>query len=205
MTISLIALKTIGIRHAFVKILAPSLYKNAFETMPRPMITFLKDYYKSDDLTGVEIGVGLGNNAESILKTLSIRKLFLIDPYLSYHENGRLITQSAKSILIAKNRLSNFEDKIKFIYKKSFEALTLVPNNLDFVYIDGNHEYDSVKQDIQLYYPKIKEDGVIGGHDFSSDFFGLCKAVFEFVNNNNLNLCGKKIDWWVTKQTKRFS
>jgi len=37
---------------------------------------------------------------------------------------------------------------------------------LDFVYIDGNHEYSNVKKDIQLWYPKIKKGAYIAGDDY---------------------------------------
>jgi hypothetical protein len=38
--------------------------------------------------------------------------------------------------------------------------------SLDVVYIDANHAYDFVKQDIELWYPKVKKGGYIGGHDY---------------------------------------
>jgi len=48
-------------------------------------------------------------------------------------------------------------------------------SSLDFVYIDGNHSYSSVRQDILKWLPKIKKDGVIGGHDFHYE--GVAGAV----------------------------
>ena len=38
--------------------------------------------------------------------------------------------------------------------------------SLDFVYIDANHAYDFVKQDMTLWYPKVKKGGYLGGHDY---------------------------------------
>jgi hypothetical protein len=38
--------------------------------------------------------------------------------------------------------------------------------SLDFVYIDANHAYDFVKQDIELWYPKVKKGGYLWGHDY---------------------------------------
>ena len=71
---------------------------------------------------------------------------------------------------------------------------------VDFIYIDGNHSYDFVKRDIELYYPKVKDGGVIGGHDIY--FHEVQKAVFEFVIKNNLlnNLHAKYPDWWIIKE-----
>ena len=51
----------------------------------------------------------------------------------------------------------------------------------NFVYIDGDHSYDGVKRDIELYLPKIKEGGIIGGHDYNKkEWEGVVKAVNEY-------------------------
>lgn len=39
-------------------------------------------------------------------------------------------------------------------------------NSLDMVYIDGDHSYESVKEDILVWMPKVKQGGYIAGHDF---------------------------------------
>ena len=53
--------------------------------------------------------------------------------------------------------------------------------SVDLVYIDGSHDYDSVKEDINTWWPKIKMGGYIGGHDFHPGITGVYKAVQEFV------------------------
>ena len=40
--------------------------------------------------------------------------------------------------------------------------------SLDFVYIDGSHDYDSVCVDIEIWLPKLKPGGMIGGHDYTT-------------------------------------
>lgn len=195
-------IRTRRIRHFLVKLLAPNLYKSmrAQDTWrPRPMIEFVRKNL-GDPLTGVEIGVRQGKNAEGILKTLSIRKLYLIDPYEPYIEvNGELI-DPRNALQKCKERLSKFGEKVKFIIKKSSEAVNEIPDDLDFVYIDGNHAYEFVKKDIELYYPKIKTGGVLGGHDFTPSTKGVFKAVMEFVTDNELKLHGEDTDWWVVKK-----
>jgi len=40
--------------------------------------------------------------------------------------------------------------------------------SLDFVYIDGSHDFDSVCNDIEIWLPKLKPGGMIAGHDYTS-------------------------------------
>lgn len=40
-------------------------------------------------------------------------------------------------------------------------------NSLDFVFIDAAHDYESVKKDINAWYPKIKKEGILAGHDYT--------------------------------------
>jgi len=49
--------------------------------------------------------------------------------------------------------------------------------SLDVVFIDMGHEYEEVREDIEVWYPKVKTGGYIAGHDFS--FPGVSKAVHE--------------------------
>lgn len=49
--------------------------------------------------------------------------------------------------------------------------------SIDFCFIDANHEYDFIFRDIAAYLPKMKDGGVIAGHDWSAP--GVKKAVTE--------------------------
>lgn len=49
------------------------------------------------------------------------------------------------------------------------EALALFPKrSLDFVYIDGNHQFGYVAMDLMKWADKVKRGGVICGHDYYS-------------------------------------
>ena len=58
----------------------------------------------------------------------------------------------------------------------------------DFIYIDGMHDYNGVKQDIILSLNLIKEDGILAGHDFNSENPGVSKAVYEFFDKNDIEV-----------------
>lgn len=67
------------------------------------------------------------------------------------------------------------------------ESKNIVPNlniEFDFIFIDGMHDYESVKKDIEICLPKLKDDGIIAFHDYNSKLFkGVNKAVDKVCNN----------------------
>ena len=95
--------------------------------------------------------------------------------------------------------LKPYKDKVTLIKKTSIDAVNDVPNHVDFVYIDGNHSYRYVKHDVESYYPKVRNGGIIGGHDFRADCAGLCRAVMQFGEKEKLELKGWVTDWWFEK------
>lgn len=91
-------------------------------------------------------------------------------------------------ILATKQLLKNTKKwGINFMHMSSENASSnFEDNSLDLVFIDADHEYESVKKDILLWHPKIKDDGIIAGHDYSLDpvhWPGVRKAVDEFFPN----------------------
>ena len=157
-------------------------------------------------LIGVEIGVFEGDHALSLLENLDIKKLYLVDPYEMYddYDEGNKhygVDQSPlnKAKEIAYKKLELYRDKIIWIEKYSNDAVVDIPSNLDFVYIDGNHQEEYVSVDIANYIKKIR-GGVIGGHDFYNGFQrdhdGVIKAVTKYSFENNLELQVELPDWW---------
>lgn len=72
------------------------------------------------------------------------------------------------------------EGKYRYIQGNSWEsARTFNDQSLDFVFLDADHTYESVSNDIKAYLPKVKPGGVIAGHDYNDVWEGLRKAVDE--------------------------
>jgi predicted O-methyltransferase YrrM len=197
--------KTLKLRHAIAKMVAPKLYADMVEManliaiVPRPMTVYLKQHHNGGELVGAEIGTARGDNALSILQELPIRKLFLIDPYVPYMEHGRRLSYQ-ETARIAKDKLGSFGQTV-FIRKPSDDAVEDITEALDFVYIDGNHNYECVKRDIANYYPLVKKGGVIGGHDYlHREVLEVCEAVDDFVQQHpNMEFHNFFPDWWVIK------
>ena len=194
------------------------LIKKHIEKLPpkyeytRPMISFISENFdKSNELVGLEIGVDRGDNAVYILSILPIKKLYLVDPYLEYKEfknntGWENLTQEKFDAYFktAQKKAGYFKGKAEFIRKMSEDAADDIPDNLDFVYLDGNHEYEFVKRDIELYFPKIKRGGVLGGDNFDPIFPGVPRAVLEFTDKYHLKIHGGRsklsYEWWVIKE-----
>lgn len=149
------------------------------------------------DLVGAEIGVWQGTNAKTMLNDLDIKKLYLVDPYEKYTERGYTFDFDYNETQIKARETIGLDKRAEFIIKPSTEAAKQVPDNsLDFVYIDGNHDYDFVLKDIQSWLPKLKKGGLMSGHDFDKTEPGVVKAVTDYCTQNNLTLLINDCDWW---------
>jgi hypothetical protein len=81
------------------------------------------------------------------------------------------------------NMISNYDNIIK-IKKLSVDAAKDFPDNFfDCVYIDANHDYDSVKEDILSWINKIKKGGILSGHDYHYGSGGVYEALLELFKN----------------------
>jgi len=187
-----------------------------FKGYLRPMLNHLKDNYNipTDGLVGVEIGVRRGYNSACILNNLPIKCLYLIDPYRRYKEIDVSYNPSVEYLYFKELILDRYNN-IKFIKKMSHDAVEDIPNELDFVYIDGNHKYQYIKDDINDYYGKVKKCGYFGGHDYDRvrHHNHVKKAVDRFIEEKHLKLYSEKkhdpyskkkgegaTDWWIIKE-----
>ena len=138
---------TVKLRHYLVKLITPKLYNDAYMNVGifRP---FFSQLDSKKPLIGVEIGVNKGDNAKHILQTLNIKKLFLVDPYIEYVDGDkRLWSNRKKDLIEAKKKLKPFSSKIQWILSTSENAVAHIPDNLDFVYSDGDHKKTFIKKD----------------------------------------------------------
>ena len=68
--------------------------------------------------------------------------------------------------------------------------------SLDFVFIDANHHYDGVKEDILKWLPKIKDGGIMAGHDYNMHSWpGVVKAIHESFETDKIKVI--KSSWMV--------
>ena len=116
---------------------------------------------------GAEIGVALGEYSEVLLKGIPCLKLHSIDPWMFYPllNNFRKQKYQEWAYLETVKRLSPYNCNI--VRKYSMDAAKDFPDNsLDFVFIDGDHRFEFVTNDIAQWSRKVKINGIVSGHDF---------------------------------------
>ena len=124
---------------------------------------------------GAEIGTDQGEYAELLAKVIPGLRLYCIDPWKAeayvpgeQPEGKEPQEYFDKRYEDTLNRLKPYLDENIMIKRKtSIEALEdIKDNSLDFVYIDGNHDFLNVTLDIHHWLKKVKPGGILAGHDY---------------------------------------
>jgi predicted O-methyltransferase YrrM len=133
---------------------------------------------------GVEIGVSRGFSAIVWLDANPEMHLSLIDPWMDRRE--KFYPEACERF---KGR------NVTILRMKSMDALQKFPDgSLDFVHIDGNHEFDFVMTDIIFWMHKLKSKGIMAVHDYI-EFHkgGVIDAVRSYTR------CHKIDPWFITR------
>jgi hypothetical protein len=118
---------------------------------------------------GVEIGVFKGHFSKVILSKWG-GTLYMVDVWRGLgdeYEDMSNHNNHSDAFLNAMKNIEGTEDRGVMIRATSKVASEIFEDeSLDFVYIDANHAYDFVVEDINLWFPKLKKGGVFAGHDY---------------------------------------
>jgi hypothetical protein len=103
--------------------------------------------------TGAEIGVGKGEFSEKLCQ--AGLRLYSVDPWFK-----------DKNFALAKEKLGKYPN-CTIVRKTSMEAVADFANeSLDFVYIDANHEFRYIAEDLVEWSKKVRPGGIVSGHDY---------------------------------------
>ena len=172
---------------------------------------FLNEITKKKPKTFLEVGVFHGVTARNVCELLykihgKEFKYIGLDLFEENNENKDEIIPNTKfsnplktiffkyikrqnpySLEAVKDLLNKFKDNIHLIKGNSNKVLSKIEmKKIDYVFLDGGHEYNTVKNDLECCKEVILNNGVVLCDDYDLSYApGVKKAIDEFVENNN--------------------
>lgn len=142
--------------------------------------------------TAVEVGTDRGLFAREFLTRWCGETLYCVDnwlpyPGMNYERDG--------DFAFAMHTLAPFSHRCKIVRADSIGIAKSLnaPGLFEFIYIDGCHEYASVKADLDAWYPRLAAKGVIAGHDIDQP--DVARAVTEFFAGKGMRI-ERTSDYW---------
>lgn len=136
----------------------PEYYKNVYAIAE-----------KAEAKNGLEIGLMWGESAHA---------------FLSANPEATLISVDLKDDAVRAGWLgTEFPGRFTYRQGRSPETVEAIEGKFDWIYIDGDHEYGSVKADIAACLPKLKRRGLLVFDDYGV-FEGVTNAVDELLAAN---------------------
>lgn len=126
-----------------------------------------------------EIGVDEGTYAWHLLAELQrrgvkVERFYAIDPWQIDHDRGELSARTPEDMagpfLTTARQLARFWPAPRFLQERGDKAALLVDDaSVDFAFIDAIHTYEYVTLHLELWWPKVRPGGLIGGHDYAQE------------------------------------
>lgn len=163
-----------------------------------PRVALLRRMPKGS--TCAEIGVWKGDYSEKILAVARPKRLHLIDPWLFQGQypdrlyGGKGAADQGAMDDIYRSVRDRFESRPNVsIHRDTSEGAAglFEDGYFDWVYIDGNHYYEFIKADLEIYYHKVRRGGFLAGDDYdwgAEDGFPVKRAVDEFAGRSPVRL-----------------
>lgn len=157
---------------------------------------------------GAEIGVADGRYSEELLRTIPGLQLRCVDPWEPYKGNtrGGPKEQHDGNYQKAVQRFMPYVRSVTMVKAFSMDAVRDVPPaSLDFCFIDGNHAFDWVMQDLIEWSRRVRQGGIVAGHDFYHfKGAGVVEAVVAYTNAHGIDdwqICDEREPsfWWVQR------
>lgn len=117
----------------------------------------------------VEIGSWKGKSTIWLAKGSKVGnklKVYAIDPHTGSSEHKERYGKVSTFAEFKQNiKNAKVDDIVIPIVKTSEEAVKIFDEPVEFIFIDGAHEYELVKLDFKLWFPKLIDGGIIAFHD----------------------------------------
>lgn len=164
-----------------------------------------------DARTYVEVGCKDGQTTGRVLEQCPDLRAIAIDPWCQQPagDDGSRETYADWDFTkieaefwknVGREGMSKAFDRCEHQRMTSEECAPLWPKaSIDVCFIDALHDYESVKQDIALWWPLVREGGYLCGHDYQHRFPGVMRAVAEAFPLFKVGLAPDSV-WFVRKE-----
>jgi cephalosporin hydroxylase len=146
------------------------------------LLKYVSEKLPKSDYKMIEIGSYMGESTMMFASTGLFSTIYSIDPLEGDEEFNEIfgydwdfVKSEFSNNLRMFNNIIHYKDYSYNVVNKFDD------NSIDFIYIDGNHSYESVTKDLQLYLPKIKKGGFISGHDYCDFWDSTKKAIINEI------------------------
>lgn len=140
---------------------------------------------------GAEVGVQEGVFSRKLLLA-GVRHMTMIDAWRVFsaeeYNDGANVSelQQLRNMATAVEAVQEFSGRYDIVRDLSANAAKRYPDgHFDFVYLDANHRYESILEDVRIWAPKVRTGGIVCGHDYldgelPQGSFGVKRAVNEY-------------------------
>lgn len=162
-------------------------------------------------LIAAEVGVAEGRLSIELLNW-GIERLYLIDIWESVpfivgmgSQEQKIHDDNYNGML---ERIKGNEEKVIVLKGFSYKMADFIPDNsLGMCYIDGDHTYQGARADIDSYWPKLVNGGIMAFHDAANPTYGIRDAMHDFTKGVGINMLQEdgniaNIGAWIQKPYK---
>lgn len=161
--------------------------------------------------TFVEVGAKEGRTTGHILKNVPEAQVIAIDPWIKQEKSADPTKETYEAWDFEKierefwENVGEHKERCEMLRMTSAQAARFDefdedrPNtSKDIIFIDALHDYEHVKQDIALWWPKVRIGGILSGHDFNHKWPGCERAVAESFDLMHVGVAPDSV-WFVIK------
>ena len=145
-----------------------------------------------------EVGVFRGGFSRHVLEVCEPATLHLIDSWPETVGSGGIVGKGddAHEFVLRRFPREIAAGQVVVHRKTSADAAAAFgERTFDWVFLDANHGYKGMTQDLEAYYPKVKPGGYITGHDYVDvKNYGVIQAVDEFVEAHPVRMVALSCD-----------
>jgi len=110
---------------------------------------------------GLEVGIAQGVNSANLIRLWKPESWTMIDPV-----HSAALNDTINMLRVCETTVVDFKEG----FSMDISIFNSLPDaRYDFVYLDAAHTYSSVKEELEVYYGKVKPGGIFAGHDYCTN------------------------------------